>query len=227
MSDSVIVIRQSSGTEDSESLEIQREECLELASRLDDESPEILDLGVHTGFSIHSRDKDQERIDNHDGVTELIERIEEGQFDFLIAYNDTRIARDEYYSRWKRAAAIGNTEIVFVQDIEQDTLSHGVQRVVEKHIKQKRIEDSKKALRRREEKGFDHGSPPFGLSFDENGEYWVPDDDFETAMEVIRKREKGYSYPTIVEKTGVPRGTAYRTVQNKEVIEEKKEIQQE
>lgn len=67
------------------------------------------------------------------------------------------------------------------------------------------------------ENGYDHGRPPFGLRFDDEGKYWVPDtNEFEQALECIRLRDKGSSWRGVEDKTGVDKNTARRVYERKE-----------
>lgn len=80
------------------------------------------------------------------------------------------------------------------------------------HIKKKaEIERSKEAIKQRIERGDDHGRPPYGLQYDDDGRHWVPDrerDEFSDALGVIRLREEGRSWREIAEETGVHKSTA-------------------
>ena len=82
--------------------------------------------------------------------------------------------------------------------------------------KRKEIERSKRATKERIESGYDHGRPPIGFQFDDAGEYWVPDDDFEKVQKVISLREDGVSWRNITEETGVAKDTARRVWDRKD-----------
>ena len=80
------------------------------------------------------------------------------------------------------------------------------------HIKKMaEIERSRAAVRERLERGDDHGRPPYGLRFDDEGRRWIPDRDsgeFDAALAVICARESGGSWREVAEETGVNRSTA-------------------
>ena len=97
-------IRKSKGKDDDVGLELQREKVPALAEEVAD-AVEELDLGVHTGFSIHERDKDEPRIDANEDVQTALERLEDGRYDYLVAWDDTRVARDAFFSQVQAAAA--------------------------------------------------------------------------------------------------------------------------
>jgi DNA invertase Pin-like site-specific DNA recombinase len=66
--------------------------------------------------------------------------------------------------------------------------------------KRAEIEKAKEATQERLDNGFDHGRPPFGLQYDDAGEYWVPDresGDYSVAVETIERRETGESFRSI------------------------------
>lgn len=210
MSRAAAFIRKSQGGDDDVSLSIQREEVPALAESLAEEV-ETVDLGVHTGFSIHMKGADDERIDAHPEVRRLLDDLRAGEYDHLVAYDDTRLARDQFYWEIKRAAIVGSAEISFVQEPPDDELTFRVQRAVESDVKRREIEKSQAALAAREERGDDQGRPPFGLQYDDDGRRWVADresGEFATALEVIRLREKGESWRSVAESAGVPRSTA-------------------
>lgn len=209
MSRAAALIRKSQGGDDDVSLKLQREQVPELAGELAEEV-ETIDLGVHTGFSIHMKGADEERIDAHPDVQELLTDLRAGELDYLVAYDDTRLARDQFYWELKRAAVLGECELVFVEEPPDDQLTFRVQRAVESDVKRREIEKSQAALDAREERGDDHGRPPFGLRYDDDGRRWVPDresGEFATALEVIRHREDGLSWRDIEDETGVSRST--------------------
>ena len=210
MSRAAALIRKSQGGDDDVSLKLQREEVPKLAGE-HAEAVETIDLGVHTGFSIHMKGADEERIDAHPDIQELLTDLRAGEYDFLVAYDDTRLARDQFYWELKRAAVLGECELAFVEEPPDDQLTFRVQRAVESDVKRREIEKSQAALDAREERGDDHGRPPFGLRYDDDGRRWVPDresGEFATALEVIRRRNDGYSWRDVEDETGVSRSTA-------------------
>lgn len=201
MTDVVRVIRQSQGAEDSISLQQQRENTRELASELGAESLHTIDLKNHSGFSRFRKSEDDERLDAHPEVQNLIAGLREGNWDFLVAHDDTRLARDEFYSVIQHAALVGGCEFRFVSDVPDDRLTFRIQRIVEAEAKVKEIEKSRAAVEHRREQGYHHGGTPFGLQFDANGEYLVRDgNEWPDVERVFRLREgEGMSYRDIAD----------------------------
>lgn len=215
----VAFIRKSEGSDDDVGLQLQREQVPALAEELADEV-EVVDLGVHTGFSIHSRPRDAPRIDANDAVLAMVDDLEAGVIDYLVAWDDTRLARDDYFAAIERAAALGEAEIRFVADVE-DGLAFGVKRQVETHIKQEEIRKSKEARAARAERGLPDGRPPFGLQYDAAGEQLIPDpEEIDDVQEIIELRDAGQSYRDISATTGVPLGTISNVLDRRERYED-------
>lgn len=215
MSRAAAFIRKSQGDEDDVSLKLQRSRVGDLARKLADDVKEI-DLGVHTGFSIHMRPNSKDRIDTNDDVLTLLEDLRAGEYEYLCAWDDTRLARDQFYWELKRAALVGGCELAFVKEPPDDELTFRVQRAVESDVKRREIEKSRAALQEREQQGYDQGRPPFGMTYDNPGERWIPDreskngerSDFQKALDVVKARENGLSWRDVAAETGVHKDTA-------------------
>ncbi|MDL0134745.1 recombinase family protein [Halobacterium salinarum] len=211
-SSAVAFYRKSQGDEDDVSLQLQRERVGDLADDLADDV-ETIDLGVHTGFSIHTKDAGEERIDANDDVLGLLEDLRAGEYDYLAAWDDTRLARDQFFWELKRAALVGGCELAFVEEPPEDELTFRVQRAVESDVKRREIEKSRAAMEARAEQGHDQGRPPHGLKYDDAGERWVSDredGEFRDALDVIELREDGVSWRDIEDETEVSKNTARR-----------------
>ena len=202
-----VVIRQSKGVEDSISLTQQRDEVTTLAEELAGEV-EPVDFGVFTGFSIHMKGDDDERIDNHPKMLDLLDDLRDGEYDYLCAYDDTRLARDQFYWEIERAAEVGGCEIEYVKEPPEDHLTFRVQRAVESEVKIKEIEKAAKAVEIRKEQGFYQGRPPTGLTFDESGEHLKPEpEEWGDVCRVFELRDRDHSYREIADDTGLPKST--------------------
>lgn len=187
MSKALVWIRQSQGSDNSVSLEMQRDEVPILAERLADEV-EICDLGVHTGFSINSAQKtveDDNRLDANPKVQETKKRLESGEFDYIVAYDATRLSRDGYKETLKTSCALGECEMAFV-DEEDDEFARDIRHRAEQEAKQNEIRKAQKAVKRRQEAGHYQGGIPFGLKLDEHSEFLVPDGADDGDFEVVR-----------------------------------------
>jgi len=216
-------IRKSKGKESDVGLEEQRELVRTLAVDLADEV-EILDLGVHTGFSTMTRDDPAGLLDQNERVQERVSELEAGEYSHLVAWDDRRICRDEYFSVIQYAAEQGNAEIVYVGDVNEDDLTFDLKRRIERDTKEEEIEKSRRAIERRMEQGYDHGRPRFGMTYDADGEYQVPGEDFDTVLEIFRLNNKGKSRREISDAVYVPLSTVQNVLNRQEWYVERGKI---
>jgi len=219
MTNVVTVVRQSQGADDSVSLELQREKTTELAADLGDENPDRVDLGVRTGFSIFMHgDHSGERIDGDERMLTLLDDLIGGVYDHLVAWDDTRLSRDQFYWVLRWHAIQGGTEFHFVEDHPEDDLTFRVQRAVESEVKMKEIQKTKQAIQHREEQGFDQGRPPIGFRFDDAGEQWVPDRErrFPDVINAIRMIDEGSTYREVEQELEIAPSTMSHIMNRRE-----------
>lgn len=81
------------------------------------------------------------------------------------------------------------------------------------------IRKSIEATEERLEKGYDHGEPPTGLTFDDDGRYWVPADGFYRCLRAIAYKDQGVSLRGIEDRTGIPYTTVGRIVDRRDKYE--------
>jgi len=210
-------IRKSKGADDDIGLESQRERVSKLAEELAAEV-DTLDLGVQTGFSTLSRNREAPTtwLDEHPEVQQAVSDLRAGKYDYLVALDDRRICRDDYIAVIEHAATAGDCEFRYVRDVADDDLAYDIHRRVERETKEEEIEKAKQALERRKERGYDHGRPRFGMTYDENSHYQIPGEEFDTVMKILKLRREGSSYPKISERVDVPVSTAKRVVDRRE-----------
>lgn len=208
-------IRKSKGSEDDVGLEQQREKVPALAEGLADDV-ERLDLGVHTGFSSMTRDDPAGLLDQNERVTDAVKRLQSGAYDYLVAWDDRRICRDEYFSVIQYACTQGDAELVYVGDVADDDLTFDIKRRVERDTKEEEIRKAKRAIQEKKERGDDLGRPRFGMTYNAAGTTQVPGEEFDTVMEILRMRSNGATYAEIEEETGVAQATANRVVDRRE-----------
>lgn len=216
------VVRQSQGTDDSVSLNTQREEVGALARDLADEV-ELIDLGNYTGFSHFERGPDEERLNDHQKIQQLLEDLEGGRYDYLCALDDTRLARDQFLHVLLSAALEGDCEVHFVRDVDLGELSGDVKRAVEKHIKKDEIAKAKEAHERWAERADHQGRPPKGLQYGPDGQTLVPDEEFDAVCDVLDLLDEGASFTEIEAATGVPTSTVGRIRDRRETYEAHRE----
>lgn len=214
MSKALAWIRKSKGDESDVGLEEQRELVQALADDIANEV-EILDLGVHTGFSTMTRDDPAGLLDQNDRVQQCISELEAGEYSYLVAWDDRRICRDEYFSVIQYAAKQGSAEIVYVGDVNEDDLTFDLKRRIERDTKEEEIEKSRRAIERRKQQGYDHGRPRFGMTYDPAGQYQVPGDEFDTVVEILRLDQEGRSRREIAGLVDVPTSTVQNVIERR------------
>ena len=223
MSKALAWIRKSKGDDSDIGLQEQREVVGALADDLADDVV-TLDLGVHTGFSSMTRDDPAGLLDQNERVTERVDELEAGAYDYLVAYDDRRVCRDEYFSVIQYAATKGDAEIVYVGDVNEDDLTFDLKRRIERDTKEEEIEKSRRAIERRKEQGYDHGRPRFGMTYDERGEYQVPGEEFDTVLDIFRHDRNDKSRREIAAAVDVPAATVHRVLDRREWYFEREQM---
>lgn len=149
--------------------------------------------------------------------------VEEQAVDAVVVYDKTRIGRD-FDERMQFVLDLRRTETglhsarrgpIDLSD-PTDAAVESIHAAKDDEAKREEIEKSREAVEERIEAGYDHGRPPFGLQFDDNGEYWVPGDRFDDVLEALRLRNDERTYEEIAETIGVGTGTVYRIVDRRE-----------
>jgi hypothetical protein len=196
MSKALAWIRKSKGDDDDVGLKDQRELVRGLAKDIADEV-EVLDLGIHTGFSTMTRDDQAGLLDQNERVQECVGELEAGEYSHLVAWDDRRICRDEYFSVIQYAATQGDVEFVYVGDVNEDDLTFDLKRRIERDTKEEEIEKSRRAIERRKEQGYDHGRPRFGMTYNDAGHYQVPGEDFDTVLDTLLWRRLLVSHSAV------------------------------
>ena len=161
----------------------------------------------------------------------MLEDVDDGGVDVVIVPNLSRLSRDRKHRLQllldldRADVDLHSVELGRAVDLDDDweLVQQSIRATTDDVEKRKEIERSKRATKERIENGFDHGRPPYGLEFDENGEYWVPNNNFVDVLEIFRFREQGKTYEWIAGEVGVPTSTAARIEQNREVYQKRKE----
>lgn len=184
-------IRKSKGSDDAIGLKQQRRAVIGTADELAADV-ETLNLGVHTGFSTLTRDDEDGLLDQNERVQKAVEDLRSGEYDVLVAFDDRRVARDDYFSVIEHACVQGGCEIAYVSDdVEKDDLAFDIQRRVERKTKEEEIKKAKHATKERVENGCYQGLPPFGLRFHDDRCHLVKDEaQWSVVEEIIERRER-------------------------------------
>lgn len=207
-------VRKSKGSDDDVGLAEQRDATREVAESLTDpEHVDDLDLGVRTGFSRLSPRDVANPIDQDDRVQDALERVRAGVYDYIVAYDDRRVCRDDFLATIKLAMEDGDCEFAYCADVAEDDLTHDIHRRVERETKEEEIRKSKAALKRRRREGYDEGRPRWGTQYDGDNQYLEPDPEtFDDALLAIALRRGDVddgeaSYRELVERTAI--GSTY------------------
>ena len=238
MNRAACVIRSSQGDDAKASLEYQREVVPDLARDLVGEGGDIdiIDLGIHSGWSKYSyspEEYERELLHQNSEIRQLIAEMSSGKYDILVAQDSERIARDQFFDDIRIAARDGEVEIVFSDELYEDidSLPAEIIRVVERYQKQKEIKKSKIAKRRRRQRGYPDGPPPFALQYNSEKTAFEPDEsDFERVRRAFRLHSNGDSYRSIAEEVGIPKSTVHRilnqhrTLYERHIEEERGEV---
>lgn len=157
----------------------------------------------------------------------LLDHIETGTVATAIVPNLSRLSRD----RKERlrllldvdaaGVAVHSVELGRAVDLDDDwaLVQQSIRATTDDVEKRKEIERSKRATQERLDNGYDHGRPPFGLTYNDEGNYWVPDqgsDEYRTAISCIQLREGGHSWREIATETTVSKDTARRIYNRRE-----------
>lgn len=158
---------------------------------------------------------------NRPQYTALLDHLETKPVDAVVVPNLSRLSRD----RKERLRLLLDVDAAGVQvhsvelgrtvDLDDDwaLVQQSIRATTDDVEKRKEIERSKRATQERIGNGYDHGRPPFGLTYDEDGHYWVPDRsnaEYQTAVTCIQLREEGLSWREIADETAVNKDTARR-----------------
>lgn len=204
-------IRKSKGSDEDVGLKLQREEVPALAEEIANDV-DRLDLGVQSGFSTLTRNDPDGLLDQRADVRDTVEALRRGEYDVLVAWDDRRVCRDEYFSVIEHAAVQGGCEFVYVSDdVQTDDLAFDIHRRVERQTKEEEIKKAKRAIRERRENGCYQGTVPFGLTYAPDKCHLQRDDEeWDVVEEVIERRESGGSVRDVADATGVPASSVSR-----------------
>lgn len=200
-------------SQDGKSLERQRGDVEEYAGENDLDLVEVYNEGRRASGFNSGRPEYQS----------LLEDVNSGDIAAVVVPNLARLSRDRkerlrlLLDLDRTSVELHSHELGRAVDLDDDweLVQQSIKATTDDVEKRKEIKRSKRATKERLENGFDHGRPPFGLQFDDAGEYWVPGEDFDTALDVISLREDGLSWRKIGEKTGLNKDTARRIWQRK------------
>ena len=84
---------------------------------------------------------------------------------------------------------------------------------------------ARRAINERLENGYDHGPPPFGMEYDADGHYQVPDPAvYPTVERIFALRDGGETLEAISDATGVPVSTTWKVLDRREWYLEREDM---
>jgi len=152
-------------------------------------------------------------------------KIRNGEIDAVITRDRARMSRDfddrlelltEFRSsevEWHVVEASGPLGI-------SDTQKAGIEclHAMMDHVKKMtEIERSKKAIKKRQENGYYQGKPPYGLEFDEQGQYLKPSEEFQHVITILELRDQGRSFNSIASEVPVSSSTVSNICDRREM----------
>ncbi|EMA57661.1 Resolvase domain-containing protein [Halorubrum kocurii JCM 14978] len=202
------------------SLERQQRDVEDYAEAAEMQLVEVYNEGRRSSGFDEDRPEYQAMLDSVDG----------GDVDAVVVPNFSRLSRDRKHRLQllldREDVELHSVELGRAVDLNDDweLVQQSIRATTDDVEKRKEIERSKRATSERIENGYDHGRPPYGLEFDDDGEYWVPGEDFEDVLGVIRLRNQGHTYAEISEEVGIPTSTAARIGSRKEFYFERQDL---
>jgi len=158
----------------------------------------------------------------------LREKIRAGDIDAVAVRDRARLARD-FDDRLELLTELrsNDVELHVTEDGGKanvaDVQSAGIECLLAMmdHVKKKiEIERSKQAVAERLENGYYQGKPPYGLEFDDDGQYLVPGVDFEHVLTIFQLRDDGMSYNKIAKEVPVSSSTVSNICDRREMYAE-------
>ncbi len=223
MSKALVWIRKSEGSDDDIGLQQQRDVLPEFAEQFADEV-EVLNLGVHTGFSRYSEEQlplKDEFIDDNPLVQEAVELIGDGEYDFIVSWDDTRIARDGFFSVIRYKAMKNGCEFKYYGEVPDDQMTHDINRIVEYYVKLKEMQKAHEAKLKMQEEGRPDGRPPHGLQYSDDKTEFVKDpDEWPNVVKILRLDDEGEGQRSIARQVDPSRSVVRKVLDDRGMYEE-------
>lgn len=172
------------------------------------------------GFELLTIHDEGERSSGYDDVEdrpayqEVKQLLRERAVDAVVVRDRQRIGRDfdermQFILDCRQTDMDLHTERSGEVDLSDpyDAAMESMHAAADDQAKRAEIEKAKQAIERRLEQGYYHGQPPLGLTFDEDKQHLVPDEEFETVQTVLDRLEDDVPYREISDELGVAIGT--------------------
>jgi len=179
---------------------------------------EIREYADTQGYELTHIYNEGERVSGFDTTREkyqqMIEAGRSGGFAHVIVRSRSRLGRDkrQRLQHLLELDRLGvDIHVVGEGPIDATDTSALVNELFEAHgdddVKRKEIEASKQETERRLDNGYWQGRVPFGLAFDDAGQYLIPGGEFQRALAILSDREQGRTYREIAQRRDVSKDT--------------------
>jgi len=154
----------------------------------------------------------------------LLDNIESGNAEAVVVRDRARLARDfDLRMDVVRLMRDNETEFHVIEGGAADLADvmnvaiEAVHAATDHEKKMAEIERAREVVRDRlDDPDADHGRPPFGFQYDENGRRWIPDEsEFSVARRILEMRSEGSSLGDIAEEVGETKSRVRRVLDNR------------
>lgn len=197
------------------SIDVQKEDIREYC-RNNDELQLVTTLNDGEGTSGFDNEREY--------YQRLLSNVEDGSVDAIVTRDRDRLARD-FDERLRLILTLRNSPVEWhvveyggrlrLEDPER-AMMECVQAGMGHVKKMAEIERAKEVVEERQEKGYYQGQPPLGMQFDDDGRYLVPGERFETALEIVDRRENGESEYSVAKDLDISRSSVSAVMKHKE-----------
>jgi DNA invertase Pin-like site-specific DNA recombinase len=196
---------------------------------LDEQKDSIRTYAREEGLNLQTTRNEGDKTSGFDSDREeyqlVREKIRTAEIDAIIVRDRARLSRDfddrlslitdfrESGVEWHVVEAGGLIDVQDVQTAGMECL-HAMMDHVKKKIE---IERSKEAVQERLDNGYYQGKPPYGLEFDDNGQYLQASEEFQHVITILEMRDEGKSYNAIAREVPVSSSTVSNICDRREM----------
>jgi DNA invertase Pin-like site-specific DNA recombinase len=198
---------------------------------LDRQRRDVTDYAVTNGYTLADIYNEGKRASGFNTdrpeYQALLDHIDTSDTTAVIVPNLSRLSRDRkerlrlLLDVDRAGVQLHSVELGGAVDLDDDweLVQQSIRATTDDVEKRKEITRSQRATQERLDNDYDHGRPPFGLTYDDDGHYWIPDresDEYQAALTCIQLREDDHSWREIATETGVNKDTARRIYARRE-----------
>jgi len=199
---------------------------------LDEQKDSIRTYARENGLNLQTTRNEGDKTSGFDSERDeyqlVREKIRNDEIDCVIVRDRARLSRDfddrlslitDFRAsgvEWHVVEAGGLIDVEDEQTAGMECL-HAMMDHVKKKIE---IERSKAAVAERLENGYYQGKPPYGLEFDDDGQYLVPGEEFEHVLTIFELRDQDQSFNAIAKEVPVSSSTVSNICDRREMYAE-------